>query len=83
MVADSRFLHRIDLNLLKVFKAVYELGQTTTAAEHLGLTQPAVSQGLRRLRDLLGDPLFVPGNAGMQPTPGPTNWPVPSARRWV
>lgn len=68
MAADTRFLHRVDLNLLKVFKAVHELGQTTAAAEHLGLTQPAVSQGLRRLREFLDDPLFVPTSAGMQPT---------------
>ncbi len=68
MPADLRFLQKVDLNLLKVFKAVHDLGQTTAAADHLGLTQPAVSQGLRRLRELVGDPLFVPGNGRMQPT---------------
>jgi DNA-binding transcriptional LysR family regulator len=68
MAADTRFLNKVDLNLLKVFKSVYELGQTTAAAEYLGLTQPAVSQALRRLRELTGDPLFVPGRAGMMPT---------------
>jgi DNA-binding transcriptional LysR family regulator len=68
MAADTRLLNKVDLNLLKIFRAVYELGQTTAAAEYLGLTQPAVSQALRRLRELTGDPLFVPGRAGMIPT---------------
>lgn len=68
MASPNRLLQRVDLNLLKVFRAVYELGQTTAAADRLGLTQPAVSQALKRLREIVGDPLFVPGNAGMQPT---------------
>lgn len=68
MATANRLLNRIDLNLLKVFRAVYDHRQTTAAAEFLGLTQPAVSQALKRLRELIGDPLFVPGAAGMQPT---------------
>lgn len=60
--------HKLDLNLLKVFRAVYETGQTTAAAERLGLTQPAISQALGRLRGLAGDPLFVASRAGMEPT---------------
>lgn len=68
MAAANRLLNRIDLNLLKVFRAVYDRGQTTAAAQFLGLTQPAVSQALKRLRDIVGDPLFVPGASGMQPT---------------
>ena len=59
------------------FKAVYELGQTTAAAEYLGLTQPAVSQALRRLRELTGDPLFVPSRSGMLPTPRASELSVP------
>lgn len=59
---------RVDLNLLKVFRAVYETGQTTAAAQALGLTQPAVSQALGRLRALAGDPLFVATRSGMEPT---------------
>lgn len=58
----------LDLNLLKVFKAVMELRQTTAAASRLGLTQPAVSQALKRLRDSAGDPLFIAGRNGMEPT---------------
>lgn len=68
MVTADNFLNRVDLNLLKVFKAVHTYRQTTAAANHLGLTQSAVSQSLKRLRDMLGDPLFVPTKAGMEPT---------------
>jgi DNA-binding transcriptional LysR family regulator len=57
-----------DLNLLHVFLAIFELRSLTAAAERLGLTQPAISHSLRRLRDLLDDPLFVRTPAGMVPT---------------
>jgi DNA-binding transcriptional LysR family regulator len=68
MAPSDNFLHRVDLNLLKVFKAVHSFRQTTAAANHLGLTQPAVSQSLKRLRNLVDDPLFVPTKSGMEPT---------------
>jgi len=68
MASSDKFLHSIDLNLLKVFRAVHTFRQTTAAANHLGLTQPAVSQGLKRLRHLVDDPLFVPTKSGMEPT---------------
>ncbi len=59
----------VDLNLLRVFDAVlYERG-VTPAAARLGLTQPAVSNALARLRALFGDALFVRTAAGMDPTP--------------
>ena len=51
-------LRQLDLNLLLVFDAIYESGSNTKAGEKLGLTQSAVSNALRRLRDHLGDPLF-------------------------
>ena len=59
----------VDLNLLRVFDAVYRTGQVSRAAELLELTQPAVSQGLTRLRLLLKDPLFMRAAGGVQPTP--------------
>lgn len=59
----------LDLNLLRVFDAVYRAGKVGRAAEQLGLTQPSVSQALTRLRLLLQDPLFVRTGAGVQPTP--------------
>ena len=58
----------LDLNLLAVFEAVYELRSVTRAAERLGLTQSAVSHALRRLRDAVGDPLFLRTGGQLQPT---------------
>jgi len=62
-------LYRVDLNLLLVFKALYTTHSVTLAAERFGITQPAMSNALARLRDLLEDPLFVHTSSGMQPTP--------------
>ncbi len=58
-----------DLNLLRVFDAVLRGGGVTPAAATLGLTQPAVSNALARLRKLFGDALFVRTAAGMEATP--------------
>ena len=57
-----------DLNLLRVFLAISDLRSLTAAGERLGLTQPAVSHALRRLRTLFDDPLFVRTPTGMVPT---------------
>lgn len=62
-------ISRIDLNLLVVLEAIYSEGGLTRAAERLHVTQPAVSYALGRLRELLGDPLFVRQGHGMAPTP--------------
>src|SRR5688500_18047777 len=59
----------IDLNLLRVFDAVLRERSVTAAAARLGLTQPAVSNALARLRALFGDALFVRTPAGMDATP--------------
>lgn len=59
----------LDLNLLRVFDAVYRARKVGRAAEVLGMTQPAVSQGLTRLRLLLQDPLFMRTGTGVMPTP--------------
>ena len=59
----------IDLNLLRVFDAVLQERSVTAAAGRLGLTQPAVSNALARLRTLLGDALFVRTPVGMEATP--------------
>jgi DNA-binding transcriptional LysR family regulator len=63
-----KFMPQIDLNLLRVFEALYELRSVTRAAERLGRTQSAVSHSLGRLRQALGDPLFVRHPDGLQPT---------------
>ncbi|SDV46973.1 LysR family transcriptional regulator [Chitinasiproducens palmae] len=57
-----------DLNLLRVFLAIWDLRSLTAAGQRLGLTQPAVSHALRRLRTLFDDPLFVRAPGGMVPT---------------
>lgn len=62
-------LHELDLNLLLVFDRLAQEGRVSRVAESLGLSQPAVSNALRRLRDALGDELFVRTPAGMAPTP--------------
>src|SRR5688572_23528882 len=59
----------LDLNLLRVLDAVLHEGGVTPAAARLGLTQPAVSNALARLRRVFGDPLFVRSAAGMDATP--------------
>lgn len=62
-------INQIDLNLLRLFDAVYRQGNVSRAAAELNLTQPAASQGLMRLRRLLADPLFERGAGGVRPTP--------------
>lgn len=59
---------RYDLNLLPIFVALMEEHSVTRAAERLGMTQPALSNALARLRLLLQDPLFIRERYGIQPT---------------
>jgi DNA-binding transcriptional LysR family regulator len=61
-------LHRIDLNLLVYLDVLLRECNVTQAANQLGLSQPAMSNGLRRLRDLFNDPLLVRTSDGMTPT---------------
>src|SRR5512134_812475 len=58
-----------DLNLLVLFDAVLRHRSVSRAAEAVGLSQPAVSNGLRRLREHFHDRLFVRTAEGMVPTP--------------
>lgn len=62
-------LARIDLNLLVAFDALARERSVTRAAERLGVTQSALSHSLRRLRELVEDPLLVRGQSGMVLTP--------------
>src|SRR5918996_1225430 len=62
-------VHDVDLNLLRVFDAVLHEKGVTPAALRLGLTQPAVSNALARLRKLFGDALFVRTPRGVDATP--------------
>ncbi len=61
-------LGRADLNLLKVFEAVHEERNLVLAGKRLNLTQSAVSHALRRLRELVGDELFMRTGKGLVPT---------------
>ncbi|WP_439105961.1 LysR family transcriptional regulator [Congregibacter sp.] len=61
-------LHRIDLNLLVYLDALLRERNVTQAAQQLNLSQPAMSNGLRRLRALFDDPLLVRTSDGMTPT---------------
>lgn len=58
----------MDLNLLRVFDAIYAARSISKAAERLGLSQPACSQALSRLRIELRDPLFERTAGGVKPT---------------
>lgn len=62
-------LRRIDLNLLLVFDAIMRTGNVSRAALKLGMSQPAVSKALGRLRHVLKDELFIRAPDGMQATP--------------
>ena len=67
----------LDLNLLRVFDEVMATRNTTRAAENLAMTQPAVSNALRRLRQALGDELVTRSGYGIAPTPRAIAlWPV-------
>ncbi|MFT3812814.1 MAG: LysR family transcriptional regulator [Acidovorax sp.] len=59
----------LDLNLLRVFDEVMAERSLTRAAHKLALTQPAVSNAIRRLRDAVGDDLLVRSGQGVEPTP--------------
>lgn len=61
-------LKTLDLNLLVVFEAIYSAGNISHAADQLAMSQPAVSNSLARLRDLLDDQLFVRARRGVTPT---------------
>ena len=58
-----------DLNLLMTFDAIYRHHNLSTAAIELGMTQPAVSAALKRMRACFDNPLFVRTSHGMLPTP--------------
>lgn len=62
-------LNKLDLNLLKTFDAIHRHNNLSAAAVELGLTQPAISAALKRLRGHFDNPLFVRTSHGMRPTP--------------
>ena len=58
----------LDLNLLRVLNALLRQGSTVAAGREIGMSQPAVSAALGRLRHALNDPLFVRSGQGLEPT---------------
>lgn len=65
----SMNLRHFDLNLLTIFEAILAERSMTRAAKRLGMTQPAISNALNRLRQQIDDPLFLRTADGMTPTP--------------
>lgn len=61
-------LKNIDLNLLIYLDVLLREKNVTRAAEQLGITQPAMSNGLKRLRGIFNDPLLIRSSEGMMPT---------------
>ena len=70
-------IRKVDLNLLVVFDTLLRLQSVTRAAEALGMSQPAMSLALNRLRSTFDDPLFVRGSRGVWPTPRAEQLAVP------
>lgn len=62
-------INRVDLNVLKIFEALYEEGSASRAGVRLAITQSAVSAALKRLRTMYGDQLFTRTGRGLAPTP--------------
>jgi DNA-binding transcriptional LysR family regulator len=60
---------KLELTHLRTLEALFKFGNLSKAAEHLDVSQQAVSAQLKKLRDILGDPLFVPTGQGVVPTP--------------
>jgi hypothetical protein len=73
-------LGALDLNLLVVFDAVMQERNVTRAGQRLGLSQPAMSHALSRLRHMLKDDLFIRTPKGMLPTPRAEQLAVPVRR---
>jgi len=65
---EDNHLRRADLNLLTVFDAVMQLQNITRAAQMLGMSQPAVSNAVSRLKNMFSDELFVRSGRGIEPT---------------
>lgn len=66
---DLVHISRLDLNLVVTFLAIWQERSVSKAATKLSLSQSAVSAALTRLRDVVGDPLFIRTRGGMEPTP--------------
>jgi DNA-binding transcriptional LysR family regulator len=68
LIIGAMDIRAVDLNLLKAFDALHSERAVTRAASRIGLSQPAMSHALSRLRGLFADDLFVRTQSGMEPT---------------
>ena len=66
---SGRPASHLDLNLLELFESIWRTRNLTASGKALGISQPAVSRGLARLREAYGDELFVRQQRGVEPTP--------------
>ena len=66
-------ISNFDLNLFVILNAIYTEGSLTKAAHVVGITQPAVSNALSRLREKFNDELFIRTGSGMVPTQSTLN----------
>src|SRR6476620_2817603 len=84
-IAAAMELNEVDLNLLLIFHHLLIERRVSVVAEKLGMTQPGVSNALKRLRLLLGDELFHRTSRGMEPTPYATRLaePIGNALRTI
>lgn len=73
-------ISNIDLNLLKLFDALLREGSVTRAGQRIGLSQPAASRGLGRLRRLLNDQLLIRTTKGWELTPRAISLSTPVAK---
>ncbi len=80
MLTQEQQLARIDLNLLNVLQVLLAERNVSRAAERLFISQPAMSNKLQRLRDLLDDPVLVRTHQGLTPTAKALQLQAPVAR---
>jgi DNA-binding transcriptional LysR family regulator len=73
MNSDNNSYGDMDLNLMRTFLVLFREGNVSRTARCLGVSQPAISNALARLRQHFADPLFLRTGRGMRPTPKATN----------
>lgn len=79
LIIEYMSMQDFDLNLLRIALAIYDTHSVSGAAKALGISQPAASAALGRLRLAIGDPLFIKTSRGMEPTSRALAF-VPTAR---
>lgn len=68
-LGQSNMIERLEIHHLKTLDALYKFENISSAAEHLDLSQQAISLQLKKIREILGDQLFVRTGHGVKPTP--------------